>query len=87
MESKAPVFQVNGQIMNSGTGRDVTINELAEIISKGRVKINHVKHIHPQSEILKLKCNYDKAKSLMGWEPEYTLEEGIDETEQYLRNM
>lgn len=70
---------VNGEIVNAGTGLDVTVNELAEIISKGRVAINHVKHIHPQSEIMKLKCDYSKAKELMGWEPEYSLEQGISE--------
>lgn len=78
--------KVNGEIVNAGTGRDVTINELAEIISKYRVNINHVKHIHPQSEIMKLKCNFDKAKKLMVWEPEYGLEDGIKETEEWIRN-
>lgn len=75
---------VNGEIVNAGTGRDVTINELAQIISKDRVNINHVKHIHPQSEIMKLKCDYTKAKKLLGWEPEYSLEEGIKETENWI---
>lgn len=78
---------VDGQIVNAGTGRDVTINELAEIISNNRVNINHVKHIHPQSEIMKLKCNYNKAKKLIGWEPEYSLENGINETEEWLRKI
>ncbi|NMM61472.1 SDR family NAD(P)-dependent oxidoreductase [Clostridium sp. P21] len=77
--------KVNGEVVNAGTGRDVTINELAEIITKSRVKVNHVKHIHPQSEIMKLKCNYDKAKIFINWEPEYTLEQGIEETEQWIR--
>lgn len=77
--------KVNGEVVNAGTGRDVTINELAEIITKDRVRINHVKHIHPQSEIMKLKCNYDKARSLINWEPEYTLEQGIEETEQWIK--
>lgn len=76
--------KVNGEIVNAGTAQDVTINELAKIISKGRININHVKHIHPQSEIMKLKCNYDKAKELMQWEPEFTLEQGIAETEKYI---
>lgn len=76
--------KVNGEIVNAGTGRDVTINQLAEIISKGRVEVKHVKHIHPQSEIMKLKCDYSKAKKLMEWEPEYTLEEGIKETEDWI---
>ncbi|MBU3142318.1 dTDP-glucose 4,6-dehydratase [Clostridium sp. CF012] len=78
--------EVNGELVNAGTGRDVTVNELAEIITKERVKINHVKHIHPQSEIMKLKCNYNKAKELMDWKPKFTLEQGIEETEQWIKN-
>jgi len=77
--------KVNGEIVNAGTGRDVTVNDLAELIANNRVDIKHVKHIHPQSEIMKLKCNYNKAKELIGWEPEYTLEEGIAETEQWIK--
>lgn len=77
--------KVNGEIVNAGTGRDVTVNELASLISKDRVKVNHVKHIHPQSEIMKLKCNYKKINNLIGWEPEYTLEQGIAETEQWIK--
>jgi len=79
--------KVNGEIVNAGTGRDVTINELAEIISKDRVKINHIKHIHPQSEIMKLKCDYNKAKKLISWEPEYSLEDGIKETEEWINSL
>lgn len=78
--------KVNGEIVNAGTGRDVTINELAKIIAKERVEIKHVKHIHPQSEIMKLKCDYSKAKKIIGWSSEYTLEEGIKETEQWIKN-
>ncbi|CDM68811.1 NAD-dependent epimerase/dehydratase [Clostridium bornimense] len=77
----------NGQIINAGTGRDVTINELANIVSKNLVNINHVEHIHPQSEIMKLKCNYEKAKNIMGWSPKYSLEEGIEETYRFLKGM
>ncbi|SHH20743.1 dTDP-glucose 4,6-dehydratase [Tepidibacter thalassicus] len=78
--------KVNGEVLNAGTGRDVTINELAKLISNERVNIEHVKHIHPQSEIMKLKCNYDKAKNILGWQPEYTLEEGIKETEEWIKS-
>lgn len=77
---------VNGMVVNAGTGKDVTINDLAEIITKNRVKVKHIKHIHPQSEIMKLKCNYKKAKNIMNWEPQYTLERGIEETEQWIRD-
>lgn len=79
--------KVDGEIVNAGTGRDVTINELAKIISKNRSTIKHIEHIHPQSEIMKLKCNYNKAKETMGWEPEYTLEEGISESEGWISRI
>lgn len=78
---------VNGQIVNAGTGRDISINELSRFISKNRVPINYVKHIHPQSEILKLKCDYSKAKKLMGWQPKYSLEKGIIETEKWIKSL
>ncbi len=77
--------KVNGQVVNAGTSYDITINQLAKLISKGGVKVNHIKHIHPQSEIMKLKCNYTKAGKLMGWKPEFTLEQGIAETEQWIK--
>jgi nucleoside-diphosphate-sugar epimerase len=77
--------KVNGEIVNAGTGRDITINDLAKLISNDRVKINHIKHIHPQSEIMKLQCDYSKAKKLLNWEPKYTLEQGIVETEEWIK--
>lgn len=76
---------VNGEIVNAGTGEDVTINELARLISKDRIKINHVNHIHPQSEIMKLKCNFSKAERLLGWKPQYDLKHGIEETEEWIK--
>jgi nucleoside-diphosphate-sugar epimerase len=34
---------------------------------------------------MKLKCDYTKAKELIGWEPQYTLDEGIKETEEWIK--
>lgn len=78
---------VNGEIVNAGTGNDIEINELAELISNNRVQINHVRHIHPQSEIMKLKCNYSKAEKLLNWKPKYKLEDGVAETEKWILNI
>jgi len=49
---------VSGEILNAGAGDDITINDLAAMICKDAVRIKHVKHIHPQSEIPKLLCDY-----------------------------
>lgn len=75
---------VNGQIVNAGLGRDITIKNLAKLIIGDESRIRHVDHIHPQSEIQKLLCNSSKAKGLLGWEPSVSLEEGIQLTEQWV---
>jgi nucleoside-diphosphate-sugar epimerase len=33
---------------------------------------------------MKLKCDYQKVVKLLGWKPEYTLEQGIQETEDWI---
>lgn len=73
-----------GEIINAGTGRDVSINELALMIYKNPKMIKHVKHPHPQAEIRKLVCDFSKARKLLGWEPTTSLEEGIKKTEQWM---
>lgn len=77
--------KVNGEIVNAGLGRDININDLAMLFTGNENRIKHVEHIHPQSEIQKLLCDYTKAKKLLGWEPKVTLEEGIKRTEQWIR--
>jgi nucleoside-diphosphate-sugar epimerase len=77
----------DGQVLNAGLGRDVMINELAEMIAAGTASdIKHVEHIHPQSEIAKLLCNYNKAETLLGWRPKTGLEEGIRRTREWIRD-
>lgn len=77
--------KLNGEIVNAGMGRDITINDLAKLIVGDESKITRVPHIHPQSEIQKLLCNYDKANYLLGWVPKVTLEDGINKTEDWIK--
>ncbi|MFC7322634.1 dTDP-glucose 4,6-dehydratase [Halobacillus campisalis] len=76
--------KVNGEILNAGLGRDISINDLAELIISDPLKIQHVKHIHPQSEIHKLLCDYSKAEKLLGWKPKFSLENGLKRTEEWI---
>lgn len=78
--------QLNGEIVNAGTGKDITINQLAEIISEEQVPIHHIPHIHPQSEIQKLLCNFQKAEQTLLWTPKVTIEEGIKQTEKWIQS-
>lgn len=74
-----------GRTVNTGSGRGVTIGELADIIIK---KINpkakivcEQKRVRPEkSEVMQLLCNNRLAGDLAGWKPAYTLEDGLDLT-------
>ena len=75
-----------GQIINAGTGRDISINDLASLICKDQGRIEHTEHHHPQSEVQKLLCDNTKAKKMLNWRPETPLEEGIRKTEEWIRS-
>jgi dTDP-glucose 4,6-dehydratase len=75
-----------GEVINAGSGKDISINDLALIICKDKRRIKHVPHPHPQSEIRKLVCDYSKAKKILGWKPKTSLEEGIKRTTRWLAN-
>lgn len=74
-----------GEIINAGTGTDISINDLAMLIVKDKNRIKHIKHHHPQSEIMKLVCDTSKAKKLLDWEPKISLEEGIAKLEKWIK--
>ncbi|MGG3888376.1 dTDP-glucose 4,6-dehydratase [Metabacillus fastidiosus] len=78
--------QVSGEIINAGLGTDISINDLAKLIVQDESRIIHVEHIHPQSEIPKLLCNFEKAEKLLGWKPQVSLEEGIKRTEEWVKS-
>lgn len=78
--------KANGEIINAGLGKDISINDLAKLIVGDESRIKHITHIHPQSEIPKLLCDYSKSKQLLGWKPNYSLEEGIKKTEEWIQS-
>jgi len=75
-----------GEVINAGTGSDISINDLAELIATEGTEIKHVEHHHPQSEVQKLLCNPQKAEELLDWEPEVSLEEGVDRLRTWLQS-
>lgn len=68
-----------GEVINAGTNQDIAIKDLALLIGGSWRNVCFQPHIHPQSEIKKLVCDYSKAKQLLGWEPKTNLAEGIAE--------
>jgi nucleoside-diphosphate-sugar epimerase len=76
-----------GEVLNAGTGTDISINDLAELVATEGTEITHVEHHHPQSEVQTLRCDPTKAKEMLDWEPEVSLEEGIDRLRTWLREQ
>jgi len=74
-----------GELLNAGTGHDVSVLELAELVSGGAVPTRNVPHPHPQAEIARLVCDPAKAERILGWRPQTSLEEGVRETKEWLK--
>lgn len=71
-----------GEVINVGFGKGITIGELAQKILKLMDKDLEIKtdeqRIRPEkSEVMQLICANAKAKERVGWEPEYSLEQGL----------
>ena len=76
---------VTGQELNLGTGHDISVGELAEHIIRlvGRpVEIeSESERMRPEkSEVMRLLSDNGLARRLLGWEPVYSLEDGLRET-------
>jgi nucleoside-diphosphate-sugar epimerase len=73
-----------GEIVNAGTGADVSVNELAARCRSGDNRIERVPHDHPQAEIMRLCCDATKARRLLAWSPRVDLDEGLRRTRAWL---
>jgi len=85
--SQAPL---NGQVLNVGTGRRVSISELAAIMAQqsGHPHLQAVHKPERAGDVKHSLADITAARQLIGYEPIATLEEGLTETvEWYRRTM
>ncbi len=80
-----------GQEINIATQREISIGELAEElirqINPGASIVCDEQRLRPEkSEVNRLLGCNAKIKELTGWRPEYTFEQGLAETIEFLRN-
>jgi len=80
-----------GRVVNIGRGDDLTIGELVERIAAliGRsikVETDTVRVRPAASEVGRLLAGTALARELMGWSPRFTLDEGLAETIDWVRN-
>jgi dTDP-glucose 4,6-dehydratase len=79
-----------GKAVNIGRGEDLSIGELVELIGRrlGRpLRVQTDDHrIRPAaSEVERLVAGTSLARRLWGWQPEYSLARGLDETIAWIR--
>jgi len=82
---------VLGQAVNIGSNSEISIGNLAQkiitLMGKEIDIINEDKRVRPEkSEVERLCVDSTKARSLIGWEPKYTLDEGLKITIQWVNN-
>jgi nucleoside-diphosphate-sugar epimerase len=80
-----------GQVFNFGGERKVSIRELAELIKKLTSSRSELRALPPRSEAeSEPQVSYpdiDKIRSVLGYEPELNLEEGLTRTIEWFRNQ
>jgi len=80
-----------GRVINIGRGEDVTIGELVERIGARlgrpiRVETDAARVRPAASEVGRLLAGTAVAREVMGWQPRYSLDEGLDETIAWVRD-
>jgi len=76
--------------LNMGTGKEVSINDLADKIIKLTRKEGKVETVHVEpriGEVQRLIADSKRAKELLGWEPKYTLDQGLQEFIEWYRKF
>ena len=80
-----------GRVVNIGSGTGITIGDLAgKIITQINPEIqikSDENRIRPEkSEVMELICNNQAASELLGWRPAYTLDSGLSETIDFIKD-
>jgi NAD dependent epimerase/dehydratase len=81
---------IEGETINLGTGETHSIGAFAErifrLMSVEKEIVSDASRLRPEkSEVMKLVSNNSKAKNLLGWAPQVSLDDGLNRTIDYVR--
>jgi NAD dependent epimerase/dehydratase len=74
-----------GEVVNIGSGTEISVRDTLELIrdimQSGVEFVTEDLRLRPEnSEVFRLKCDNTKIRALTGYEPKYTLREGLEKT-------
>ncbi len=74
-----------GQVINVGSGREISIGDLArlvlQLLGQDRPIVSEAERVRPErSEVERLCADNQRARTLTGWEPRVSLEDGLLQT-------
>jgi dTDP-glucose 4,6-dehydratase len=80
-----------GEVINLGTGREISIGELARtilrLVGRDLPILTELQRVRPSmSEVERLVADCSKAQKLLGWVPRTSIEEGLLKTIAWIRN-
>ncbi len=81
----AVVPEAVGLVVNLGTGQSISIGDLAQkiftLVGGEKKIVTEEARVRPQtSEVWHLECNAGRAREVLGWQPQVSLEEGLQQT-------
>ena len=79
-----------GEVINLGTGRGVTVGKVVEMVAAQqarplRVVTQDDRQRPERSEVLELVCSAEKIRTLVGWTPQVSLEDGLAQTTVWIK--
>ena len=80
-----------GQVVNVGSGREISIGDLADLLVRvsgvdAKVLVDDSRVRPEGSEVERLLCDNTRAREWCGWSPQVPLEEGLQRTSDWVRD-
>lgn len=78
----APLEKVKGEVFNIGSGRAISVLQIAKFIAKYmKVASSQIHFLKDRpGQVSTFACNFDKIKKLLNWKPQIDFHKGLTET-------
>ena len=82
---------VDGETFNLGVGKEISVKDLIDLIAeiikkKKKIQVDEARIRGNNSEVMRLLSNNSKASEILGWQPVISIEEGIHNTIEWIKD-